>query len=268
MSSAHSLKRSVTLFFLFLTLFVLGIFLLNPTESARFFWQREHQPKISLLLNHSDAHLAMEIGNFYFGMGGYDTRIAKKAFVRALLINPDVLWGHYSLARILFVEGDFDGALREANEELAHHPDNLRSLYVRGLVYATIGNFSAAEKDFERFTLWAPTEWAGYNDLAWVEGKQAKYKEAEETVTRAFKEAHGAETNPWLWNNLGVQQLNEGKYKEASLSFEKAEQFANALDEKTWRSAYPGNDPRTTLSGLSEFRSAISSNKAKALKEN
>ena len=120
--------------------------------------------------------------------------------------------GHYQLARIAFVRSDFDTALREINAELAANPENLRSLYVRGLIYGyrgLLGDLALAESDFTRFTEWAPSEWAGYNDLAWILAKEGKYQEIETVMARALKNVPGGTENPWLWNMLGVARLNE-----------------------------------------------------------
>ena len=99
----------------------------------------------------------------------------EQSYQKAIAIKPDIFWCHYQLARIYFMKGDFNKALEEIDKELKAHPENLRSLYVRGLIFGYRGDFVAAEKDFNHFINWAPKEWAGYNDLAWVLDKQGKY---------------------------------------------------------------------------------------------
>src|SRR3989338_315442 len=115
-----------------------------------------------------DPKLEMQTGNYYFNGGAYDLEKAEEAFKRALRADPKILWGHYQLARIYFVKGEKEKALKEINKELEANPANLRSLYVRGLINGYSGDLKNAEEDFRRFTLWAPKEWAGYNDLAWI----------------------------------------------------------------------------------------------------
>ena len=61
----------------------------------------------------------MQIGNYHFGGGAYDLAVAERAYRRAVAIDPKVLWGHYQIARIIFVKGDFEGAL---NEFIMAHP--------------------------------------------------------------------------------------------------------------------------------------------------
>ena len=234
---------------------------------ASFVWQKYRSPQIAILLDRSNAELAMFIGNFYFnsviGGGEYNPDLAGKAYKKAVAINPKILWGHYQLARIAFVKGDYEQALEEITKELEANPENLRSLYIRGLIYGyrnQVGDLEKAEADFRRFTEWAPKEWAGYNDLAWILLKQGKYKETEKIVNQALKEALGAENNPWLWNALGVAQLNLKKYSRARDSFTKAKELAQNLTLADWRVAYPGNNPEQAESGLKAFHTAIEEN--------
>jgi len=246
-------------------------FFISRDAMARFAWQKYRSPKMAILLDGSDANLAMFIGNYYFngviGGGKYNPDVAFKAYKKAVSINPKILWGHYQLARIYFVKGNFDKAIEEINKELEANPENLRSLYVRGLIYGyrnQAGDLEKAESDFLRFTKWAPKEWAGYNDLAWILSKQGQYSEAEKTINLAFKEALDAKNNPWLWNALGVAELNLKEYASAKKSFENALTLAKKLTLNDWSHSYPGNDPSTSRDGLTAFISAINENLRRA----
>lgn len=242
-------------------------FLFSQDTLARIALQKYNRLDIALWLVRRDADLAMFIGNYYFngviGGGEYNPDVAKKAFEKAISINHKILWGHYQLARIYFVKGDYTGAISEINRELEANPENLRSLYVRGLIYGYRGypgDLANAEEDFQRFTEWAPKEWAGYNDLSWILSKQGKYSEAEKTINLALKEALDAESNPWLWNSLGVAQLNLKKYQNAKISFGHAKQMAEKMTEEEWRHSYPGNNTASAEEGLSAFLKAINEN--------
>jgi len=217
------------------------------------------EPKIK------DAAEAIRLGNYYFNNGAYDLEKAEEAFRRALKADPKILWGHYQLARIYFVKGEKDKALEEINKELEANPENLRSLYVRGLIYGSSGKLAEAEIDFKRFVVWFPSEWAGYNDLAWILAKEGKYKEAKEILLDALKKAARAEKNPWLWNSLGVAELNLGEYANARKSFTKAKESVNMLLLKDWQSAYPGNNPVESERGLADFKRAIEANLEKSI---
>ena len=246
-------------------------FLLSQDVLARLAWHRFNRPDIALLLVRRDTDFAMLLGNYYFGQtigrSEYDLAKAELALRKAVAADPDILWGHYQLARIHFVKGEYGAALEEVNVELAANPENLRSLYVRGLIYGYrnyTGDLKKAEEDFRRFTQWAPKEWAGYNDLAWVLSKQGKYVEAREALETAFGEVPEAGQNPWLWNSLGVTQQSTGSRVAARASFEKAKTLAEELSVVAWRSAYPGNDPASAEAGLAAFRAAIGENLTRA----
>ena len=238
---------------------------------SSFVLQKYRAPQVAVLLDRSNTELAMFIGNYYFNgvIGGeeYNLDIAEKAYEKAVSINPKILWGHYQLARIYFVKGDYERALEEIAKELEANPENLRSLYVRGLIYGYRngpGDLELAENDFRRFTYWAPSEWAGYNDLVWILSKRGKYKEVKETIATAFHEISESKNNPWLWNAIGVAELNLKEYKNAELSFGKAKQLAERLTEEDWRRSYPGNNPASAEEGLSSFLQAIDENLRRA----
>lgn len=220
------------------------------------------------------AERVMARGHYYFngpscvktsaGEGCYDLKKAEQAYRIAVFLKPKILWGHYQLARIYFVKGEKEKALEEINNELKANPENLRSLYVRGLIYGYSGKLSEAEADFKKFIAWSPTEWAGYNDLAWILAKQGKYSEVEKTIKTAMLEIPQADKNVWLLNSLGVAQLNLKKYKEAEKTFESAQKLAQNLTLAEWAHAYPGNDPSQVAGGLEAFRRAVDFNLEKS----
>lgn len=252
--------------FSFCILFLMIALALWGNTIAEFSWTHYRVPYPAFFLG-KDGEMLMEIGDYFFGGTTYELGNAKRAYDRALSINPKILWGHFQLARIYFVKGDFQKALEEINKEIEANPENLRSLYVRGLIYGyrgTYGDLQRAENDFRRFTLWAPSEWAGYNDLAWILSKEAKYQDAKDTARAGLSKAKGAERNPWLLNALGLAELNLGEYKAAKESFEKALPLAERLSLGDWQKSYPGNSPGSAESGLTAFQEAISSNLAQA----
>lgn len=211
-------------------------------------------------LNYNDSELAMQMGNYYFGGVTYDLKKAAGSYNVAVKLEPKVLWGHYQLARIYFVMGDKTKATEEIDSELAANPDNLRSLYVRGLIEDAEGNLPAAEADFTRFVSWAPAEWGGYNDLSYVLAEEGKYAQSEATVNKALKHVPDAKDIPWLWNSKGLAELNELHFSQAQVSFEKALVLAKAITPAEWHRAYSGNDPAATAQSINNFQNAIQSN--------
>lgn len=229
-------------------------------ELAGLAWHRYRNAPLALAIPHRNAGLASEIGNFYFGVGGYDLALATRAYRKAVAIDPKIFWGHYQLARIHFMRREYESALSEIALELEANPQNLRSLYVRGLIHGFGGNLALAEEDFQRFTQWAPKEWAGYSDLAWILLKRGKSREAADAIATAFREVPDAGENPWLWNSLGVARLNLREYQRAKIAFVKAQELVAGLSEQDWRRAYPGNNPTDAAGGLKAFRGAITEN--------
>ncbi len=208
-----------------------------------------------------DAKAYLALGNSYFnGSAGYNVAKAEEAFKKAVLADPKITYGHYQLARVYFIEKKNSEALSAINKELEINPENLRSLYVRGLIKAEIGDLSGAEDDFRRFAQWMPKEWSGWNDLSWILMKETKYKEAEAEVRSAFANAIGADTNPWLWNHLGLALLNQKKYGEAEKVFLRAKELVGKLTVKEWQAAYPGNNHKSAADGLGAFGRAVDFN--------
>jgi tetratricopeptide (TPR) repeat protein len=239
----------------------------NRDQLARIAWENYQNPMAASVLASSDVELLMQLGNYYFGGGEYDLGKAFAIYTKAVELDPKVFWGEYQIARINFVRSDFEEALSSINREIDNHPTNLRALYIRGLIYAyrgKTGDLEQAISDFERFVEWAPQEWAGYNDLAWLYSTVGKYDSAHVVMERAFLKVPEAADNPWLWNSLGLAELNLKKYSKAAEAFEEAQRLAANLSIDDWRKSYSGNDPRYDERGVEAFREAISKNLLKA----
>lgn len=259
----------ISAFLLFLVI-LFGLFLAQADFLARYAWEHYQNGTVALLLNRNDSRLAMEVGDHFYGgqanIGAsnvYNLEKAKLAYQTAVRIDNSILWGHYQLARIYFVEGNFPQALSEINKELELNPSNLRALYIRGLIYGFRegeGDLQRAEDDFRAFTAWAPSEWAGYNDLNWILLKQGKYTEVKEISKIAFQAVPDGDLNAWLLNALGVAQLNLKEYRDAYGVLKRALIASQKLTEEDWQKAYSGNNPRASAQGLAEFREGIEKN--------
>lgn len=232
---------------------------------ANFVWEQVRWDAAALAINKEDVNLSISIGAYYFGGGGpYNLDKAERAFEVALGIDPNVSGVHYQLGRINFIRGDFGKAIYELGREMELHPEYLRPLYVRGLVYGyqdLSGDLERAEEDFAAFVEWAPEEWAGYNDLAWIQTKLEKFDDARATVERAFKNVEWVRAgNPWLWSTLGVAELNLRNYGKARDAFLNARRYARDVDAAYFLSAYPGNDSRNAEEIYSQYLATLSFN--------
>lgn len=188
------------------------------------------------------AGILVNRGNYYFNGGAYDLGKAASAYEWALMMNDKSSLVHYHLARVYFVQGKLEAALREINEELALQPDFGKAYYVRGLVYGFMKRPDEAIRDFKKIIelgQLSETSWAVYNDLAWVEFQKGDFAAVEKTAKEGLARYPD---NPWLLNSLGLAELNLEKKKNAQVTLENALNLAKKLTEEDVRRAYPGND--------------------------
>lgn len=247
-----------------LLIIILSVFVIFKNEVAWFVWEHYRWDNISFILSPDDSYLASMIGLYYFNGGNYNLEKVEYAYKQALLTKPNSKWGHYQLARVYFIQGNLVRARLEINKQIKKHPKYLRAHYVRGLIYAYggyPGDIERAEKDFKRFIEWAPQEWAGYNDLAWVQIKQKHFDKALNTILSAFEHIpEEKKHNVWLWTNLGVAYLNLNDYNKAKDAFLNAQAISKTMTARFFWSAYPGNDIRNAENVFKQYRATLSLN--------
>src|SRR4030042_559658 len=196
-------------------------------------------------------------GNFYFNGGAYDLEKAAKYYKVASYVDGKASYPHYQLARIYFVKSDFKDALAEIDTALAVNPENKRAYYIRGLIDGYAGNLKASEEDFQKFIAWAPKEWAGYNDLAWVYYQEKEYQNA---AAMGRKGLEVAPDNPWLLNGLGVSLTALGENDKGKIALDRAAELSKNMTAADWRKAYPGNDAQTAEWDLAQFKTDVTYN--------
>jgi len=265
-------RSNLGIFAILFAVFVGGFYTPASTLAAWYVWDEWHAGRLALALDRNDASLALAIGSYYFGNQAaigkaeerpYELPFALRAFGKAITIHPSLPLAHYMRARIEFIQSDFDRAIEDLNAEFVLQPENKRVLYMRGLTYAyrgLPGDLLLAEQDFSAFAAWAPREWAGYNDLAFVLGKEKKYKEAMIILKEGIEKADGGKENPWLWSALGVMELNLDNPAAALASFTKAQSFSETLTETDWQRAYPGNKSILAEKGIENMKMGIAKN--------
>ncbi len=249
--------RKKILYIVLLVLLILGVYLFtNRNEVAVLVWNNTHNVLATSLLNSDSSELGMEMGRYYFnGPGGYHLTRASRGFREAISVDTEDASAHYALSRVLFVIGDFDNAREEILLSLKYDPKNLRAYYVKGLIESYDGNLEESESDFSRFIEWAPKEWAGYNDLAWVELRQGKFEEALETTQNGLLETD--DSNMWLLSNKGLALLNLDRFKEAQITYENVIEASRHSTEKEWKDAYPGNSSSERLELREVFEAVL-----------
>lgn len=212
---------------------------------------------VAIFFNH-DAALAMKMGDYYFNGGAYNLDFAERAYKNALAADSEFPFGHYQLARVAFIKGNFTAAIDEIEKELRRYPDHPNAYYVRGLINGYEGRYLAAANDFSRFIEKVPSQWAGYNDLAWIQTKLGDFKGVKKTISLSFERLpYEKSRNPWLWISLGVAYLNTGEYNKSEKALIVAEKIVEKMDKKYFWSAYPGNDPREAENAFRQFRSVL-----------
>lgn len=209
--------------------------------------------------NESLALTYVERGNEYFGSGPtYDLRKAERLYERALKADPLVPDAWHQLARIEFLRGNFDTALRKINIQLEVHGDELMaSYYIRGLIYGYKNDFANAEQDFKAFLEWDPENWAALNDLAWIYFSQGKFEDSLQAAERGLAVSP---SSPWLLTMRGMSKFNLHNSQGALDDLMEAQRVAETLSDSDWVRAYPGNDPKIAQMGLASMRAVIANN--------
>lgn len=232
---------------------------------GKFVWSLYKNPTIVLALN-GDASQALEIGNYYFnayGNGVYDLERAGKYFEKALELDPLVLDAWHQLARIDFLNGNFNDALFKINKQIELHGKNqMAAYYIRGLIHGYRREFNEAANDFLIFLEWDPKNWATHTDLAWVYFQKGDYANAEKIAQQGLGYFPD---NPWLLNMRGISLLNLGNKTETESLLTRALEEARKLTVDNWEKAYPGNDPNVAARGLAAMIEAIEFNLALAV---
>ncbi|MEQ1916265.1 MAG: tetratricopeptide repeat protein, partial [Gallionella sp.] len=207
------------------------------------------------------AEKGYEYGSLHFDARNteiYDIARARYYFTRAVEIDPSHRNAQHQYARMLFLEGDFKGALEHINIALADdRPSSPSSYYIRGLIEGFAGNYSASIVDYERYLENDPTNWAALNDLAWVLLKDRQYEKAELITSRGLE--HFPD-NPWLRNSRAIARYELGNVILAHDDLREARAAIETITTEDWLRAYPGNDPNIAPQGLDALKKSIQEN--------
>lgn len=216
-----------------------------------------HSPSLASAIDPLDAKLEMAIGEYYFTGDGYDAIRAEYHFRNAVAIDPKIEGGHYQLARLAFLRGDFDEAMTDIDEHIKDHPWYSRNYYMKGLVAGFKKDYPTSIEAFRTYVKLDPNYWAGFNDLAWVELASGDYEGALTTVDSVIP--HMGEV-PWLMNSRGLALMNLSRDREALIAFKSAKAGFLKWGPAGWGKAYPGNDPAIYNDGYEATLSAVDAN--------
>lgn len=88
-----------------------------------------------------------EIGNGWYDQGKWAK--AGEAYSKAMSLDHGLRAASYNLSRALAESGDYEGALRAANEVLAKDPQNVRGLAAKAYILYRKGDLAEATKVYE-----------------------------------------------------------------------------------------------------------------------
>ncbi len=207
------------------------------------------------------AARASAYGNRHFSAKNsalYDIDKAEYFYQKAAALDPSYPYVNHQLARLEFLRSRFPQAMQYINKQIALNGDATpNSYYVRGLIEGFRGNYEDSAKDYERYLESDPHNWAAINDYSWVLLKAHRFAEAAEATDKGlvyFPE------NPWLLNSHAIALYELGRYGEALVEVQKAQDVVSVLSREQWLVAYPGNDPRIAELGVSAFKKAVEDN--------
>jgi serine/threonine protein kinase/Flp pilus assembly protein TadD len=132
----------------------------------------------------------------------------------------DSAWVHGDYAINYLCQRHYEFAFVEADRALAVDPTHYHALWIKGDIYHSQGNFTAAENQY-RSLLTEEEEVArifGWYNLASLYVSQGKFDDAIAQATQGLQEAVSLGENPWkMWlsSRLAYINMKSGHYQEA-----------------------------------------------------
>jgi tetratricopeptide (TPR) repeat protein len=114
---------------------------------------------VAVVFYFTSANGLFAIGNFFFGGGAYDVKLAGKFYEMTLKKDPEFPRANYQLGRTYFIRGDFSASWYYIEKEIKYYPDFPKSYYMRGLIFGYVNHLDAAENDFKKFLSLKPNSW-------------------------------------------------------------------------------------------------------------
>jgi tetratricopeptide (TPR) repeat protein len=140
-------------------------------------------------------------------------------------------------ARLAQARGDKTKALAQYSELIRRHPDSVRSIASRALIYEEVGNPDAALTDYRVAAGLDPSYDLTLIDLARMSADRGKLDDAEGYLARAMaidpENAFGLETRGRLLTERGRESKNRGDRAEAARLFEQGEAVSGAAAKRS-----------------------------------
>lgn len=204
---------------------------------------------------------AFEYGERHFSATDpkeYDIARSHIFFSLAARQDTKLQYVHHELARVFFLEGNYQRALAEINTQIEQEGDKTpNSYYIRGLIEGFMGDYSSSIRDYAHFLQLDPNDWAAVNDYAWVLLKDNHPENAVNITDAALR---SFPNNPWILNTNATAYYEIGDIQEAKKKIEAASAALEGVTETVWLHAYPGNDPKIARLGIQSFRHSVEAN--------
>lgn len=130
------------------------------------------------------AHMARAMADRTVAAGEIEQ--ARQEFERALAIRPDFVMARLSLARIEIAKGDYDGAMKTAEEALKYDPSNLSAKIIQSAALLGQRKAPEARQLLESLRTQVPNSPDVAFQLGGVSLLEKKYKEADEEFRHAY----------------------------------------------------------------------------------
>jgi tetratricopeptide (TPR) repeat protein len=163
------------------------------------------------------------LGYIYTQLEDFDTAISELR--KAIEVKPDIEYAHYVLGWIYINSGyagaDAEKGLVEWEKEEQLDPKSLGALQVyndRATYYLLIGNGDAAEKDYEKITLYAFAP----GDISGARKFVSQIRMLRDELARLEADVKDNPDDAGLRAKLGVLQYKNGRVKDAIETWQKA----------------------------------------------
>lgn len=206
------------------------------------------------------AEVQFETGAFFLNTrsANYDVKRAQEYLSKAAHLEPTYPYVHHELARVHFLNGNFDIAELHATIEIQNNGDATpQAYYVRGLIRGFKGEYDGAIKDYAKYLEFDVNNWAAINDYAWVLLKANRFEDAIIATARGLQMFPN---NAWLLSTNSVALAEQGYKGPARAQAHAALLAAQHVTEEEWLTAYPGNDPRIARDGVQALQDATAIN--------
>lgn len=144
--------------------------------------------------------------------------MASDAYRKALALQDDRSI-RYSLAKIEYLQGNFDYAISNYQHILTQQPNDAQALYDLALAYSAQKNYTVAKEHMVKAIQLRPNDFNFYFTLGSINMYQNNYQEAAYTYQKAI---HINAQNPDAYVSLGLATAHMGDLKQARQAFETA----------------------------------------------